>query len=615
MLTISDLLTRIIQLAFVGLGILSLTDYLRYSGQVRRDIALMFGSLAVAIGLGMVSDLLRISSAFLSLIATCAILAQPYLLLRLVAYFHQSSWIIGAGAIVGMVLSWIIVVIGVPTLPTILTVIVVLYFVVFDAYAMVAFVQGALRTSGVVQRRLRYAAAGSGLLALALLCAGVGAALRPLLPIMTVLVQLEAIAAALTFYLGLASPHWLRQTWQLLELRQFLLHLNGDAPPDSVARLYATLCQGMLKVTGASRAAILLKPQDKRGWTLNEGANSSSITPTIGIGEIESYWQRQSTGVLPIQSLNPELRALLRPGSAEFLYLVPLVRDQRGWGVILVFVDHGSLFVEDDLEIITLLAEQSAVALENIELVESLRQYAISLEEQTVHLTAANKELEAFSYSVSHDLRTPLRAIDGFSLALLEDYEAILDDTGRDYLRRIRTESQRMGQLIDDLIGLSRFSRAEMLLKPVDLSAIVREIAVELEAKEPNRVVEFVIQNDVQACADERLMRVALENLIGNAWKYTSKRPVARIEFGWKNENGLIEYFVRDNGVGFNMAYVDKLFGAFQRLHAMDEFVGTGIGLAIVQRIMHRHGGKARAEAVVNEGATFYFTIGTQNCA
>jgi light-regulated signal transduction histidine kinase (bacteriophytochrome) len=224
-------------------------------------------------------------------------------------------------------------------------------------------------------------------------------------------------------------------------------------------------------------------------------------------------------------------------------------------------------------------------------------------------LEIANKELESFSYSVSHDLRAPLRAIDGFSRILLEDYQDKLDDDGKDSLARIRAASQRMGQLIDDLLQLSRITRAEMHRVPVDLSALTRAVCDELKITEPARRVEFVIKPDLVTKADAGLMRAALENLLGNAWKFTGHRTDAKVEFGSRLEGGERVFYVRDNGVGFDMKYDSKLFGAFQRLHTSAEFPGTGIGLATVQRIIHRHGGRVWAEGETNRGATFYFSL------
>jgi len=231
------------------------------------------------------------------------------------------------------------------------------------------------------------------------------------------------------------------------------------------------------------------------------------------------------------------------------------------------------------------------------------------IQRRTAELQVANEELEAFSYSVSHDLRAPLRAIDGFSQALLEDFSSQLNETGRNYLDRVRAATQRMGHLIDDMLALSRITRSEMRHQTVNLSAMATEILTELQRSEPDRKVAWHVQSGLEVEGDVRLLHIALENLLGNAWKYTSRQAQPRIEFGEIRNNEGKEYFVRDNGAGFDMAYAGKLFGAFQRLHPSTDFPGTGVGLATVQRIIHRHGGSVRGEGSPGEGATFYFTI------
>jgi light-regulated signal transduction histidine kinase (bacteriophytochrome) len=224
-------------------------------------------------------------------------------------------------------------------------------------------------------------------------------------------------------------------------------------------------------------------------------------------------------------------------------------------------------------------------------------------------LFAANKELEAFSYSVSHDLRAPLRAIDGFSHALLEDCADKLEDEDKSHLNRIRAATQRMGVLIDDLLNLARITRTEMHIQSLDLSAIVRTITTDLQKAQPERRIEFRIEDGLEAMADPGLIRIVLVNLLSNAWKFTSKRPSAVIAFGKESLNGSPAYFVRDDGAGFDPAYTNRLFGAFQRLHAASEFPGTGVGLATAQRIVHRYGGRIWAESALGQGATFYFTL------
>ncbi|WP_166647100.1 sensor histidine kinase [Prosthecobacter fusiformis] len=242
---------------------------------------------------------------------------------------------------------------------------------------------------------------------------------------------------------------------------------------------------------------------------------------------------------------------------------------------------------------------------------EEIRELNSTLQERATQLDASNQELEAFSYSVSHDLRAPLRGISGFTQALEEHAGKSLDETGRSYLARVRRAAERMGFLIDDLLKLSRLTRAEMKLETVDLSPMAESILTQLSQNEPQRQVQWKVTPGILVNADAALMRVLLENLLENAWKFTSKNPAALIEVGILETDGsAMGGYVRDNGVGFDMRYASKLFGAFQRLHSMIEFPGTGIGLATVQRVVRRHGGRVWADAELNVGSTFYFEVG-----
>ena len=248
-------------------------------------------------------------------------------------------------------------------------------------------------------------------------------------------------------------------------------------------------------------------------------------------------------------------------------------------------------------------AKRSRAETEIAELNRALQRHATETE-------ASNRELEAFSYSVSHDLRAPLRSITSFSQALLEDHSASLDEEGRDYLQRVVRGGQRMADLIEDMMVLSRITRDEMARRPVDLSATAREMVDELAREEPDREVAVEVQPGLVAEADPKLLRIMIENLLANAWKFTAGRPEPRIEFGaMPDGNGRRVFYVRDNGAGFDMEHAGRLFTPFQRLHSEAEFPGTGIGLATVQRVVRRHGGKVWAEGRVRHGATFYFTI------
>lgn len=276
--------------------------------------------------------------------------------------------------------------------------------------------------------------------------------------------------------------------------------------------------------------------------------------------------------------------------------------------------DYGTRIHHSSTDEVGILADSfnemlAQVQARDLALEESRKELESRVEQRTAQLEAANKELEAFAYSVSHDLRAPLRAIEGFSHILLNKYPSVLDEAGRDYLRRVGAASQRMGELIEDMLTLSRVSRAELRREPVNLSEFASTVAAELAQRDPKRSVTMVIAPDVVTEGDPHLLRVVLENLIGNSWKFTSKRAQAHIEFAAEHRDGKLVCFVRDNGAGFDMAYAGKLFGAFQRLHSSAEFPGSGIGLASVKRIIHRHGGQVWAQGAVDHGATFYFSL------
>ena len=258
-------------------------------------------------------------------------------------------------------------------------------------------------------------------------------------------------------------------------------------------------------------------------------------------------------------------------------------------------------------------AESLATSREEIvRKVEEIQMLNVTLEERvrqrTVELETTNRELEAFSYSVSHDLRAPLRTIDGFSLALEEDYSTAVDAAGRDYIKRVRAGVQRMGQLIDALLQLSRITRAEVTREDVDLTALGDSVVENLREENAGRDLDVTVDRGMRVHADPKLIRVALENLLNNAAKFTSKKPQAIIHFGW--DSARQAWFVRDNGAGFDMYYVDKLFNAFNRLHGEKDFKGSGIGLATVARVVRRHHGRIWAESAVEHGATFWFTVG-----
>jgi signal transduction histidine kinase/CHASE3 domain sensor protein len=324
-----------------------------------------------------------------------------------------------------------------------------------------------------------------------------------------------------------------------------------------------------------------------------------------------------SAAHVPLEGLSREMHAVL---------VLPLTISDRVVGILVAGRRAANAFEDTDQQLLTVVADRIALSLARVNAYEAERearkQAEASAEEvqalnteleervrqRTAELEATNRELEAFSYSVSHDLRAPLRSVDGISVALEEDYGEQLTPEARDFLRRIRAGVQKMGQLIDALLQLSRITRADLTREDIDVTALAGEVAADLRQQNPTRNLTLRIQPGMRADADPRLLRVALENLLGNAVKFTAKKEVAVIDVGQSPETS--EFFVRDNGAGFDMQYAGKLFNAFQRLHGDRDFQGSGIGLATVSRVVRRHGGKARAESAVGDGATFLFTLG-----
>lgn len=398
-------------------------------------------------------------------------------------------------------------------------------------------------------------------------------------------------------------------------------------------RLAETLMRAVIEHAGAQQGYLLLAQDGDLRVVAQAHADAPDVTlfldarpsPALSLPEsLINFVRRTGEKLVLDDARQQRLFAsdpYIRDHRPRSVLGLPILRQAKLVGMLYLENNLSTgVFTAEKLTILDMLGAQAAISLENAQLYAEreraeaeVRTLNAELEQRvrdrTAQLAALNQELEAFSYSVSHDLRAPLRSIGGFSRIVLSRFGEQLDASGRDYLQRIRIASERMQALIEDLLQLSRLTRGDLRRSAVDLSAMARGIAERLHRSHPERQVEVQIAPGLVVEGDPRLLEVAMENLLGNAWKYTSKHPTARIELGAFEKDGHAVYYVRDDGAGFDMAYADRLFQPFQRLHADSEFEGTGIGLATVQRIIHRHGGRIWAEATRDKGATFFFTL------
>jgi PAS domain S-box-containing protein len=393
---------------------------------------------------------------------------------------------------------------------------------------------------------------------------------------------------------------------------------------DLVRESFGLYYVGLFLLDETGETAILHAGTGGAGRQLLRQHHSLPVAETSMVGW--SIIHRQARVALDVGDDTVRFDNPLLPETSSEVAL-PLISRGECIGALTFQSIAGAAFTLEDIAVLQSMSDLLANAINNARLYDKLQrelvvrkqaeaevrtlnaELELRVEERTAELKAANRELEAFSYSVSHDLRAPLRAMDGFSRILARQYENLLDDDGRHLLERVRQNAEQMAELIDDMLRLSRITRADLRITRVDLTSMAREILESMHTAELDRNVEIKVTSGLRVNADERLLRVALENLIGNAWKFTSKTDKACIEVGVEVIGNEPIFFIKDNGVGFNMEYANKLFGPFQRLHTVEEFPGTGIGLAIVQRIFNRHGGKIWAESKPGEGASFYFTL------
>ncbi len=727
-MTVKDLIGWVANGSLVLVFLLTLVELLRKRDRVSLDIHLMFAALAGVIAANLLRPRVH-SVSWLRLVGPMLLLAHPTLLLRMIRHFYEVPAAVTRAVWAGLLGTWLIALLAPNPAPLSLLLILCAYFVAAEGYAAAAFFQGARATGGVTRQRLKLASLGSALMtALVFLVA-----LRPLVPVLSPwvppLVQVDALLAALSYYFGFVPPRPLRRFWQLSEFQLFLQRATSRPAADRARLALDDLCTAAIRVMGARTAAAALWDATAANLPIRASGEAAWIGDTFSRDEgvAGTVWRSgRARAASDFTLFGPTETRLAGAVGATALLAVPIARAGRTRGVLAVFLRRPPLFASDDLQLLALLADQAALALENAELLhryealvesapdaiiavsqtgeiqlvnaateklfgysraelmgrpveilvpERIRvqhvvdrtrytDHAVSrpmgsgrellavrkdgsefpteislspvgsdagmivmsiirdiserkqaqreMERRNLQLESLNHELEAFSYSISHDLRTPLRAINGYCGIVQQQYGSLLPEEGIRYLDEVRRSAARMDHLIRGLLAASRMGRQTVNREPVAIAALAREVVAEMRDQETGTQASVQIGELPPCEADPVLVKQVLANLLANAFKFSRGRKTPQIELGsCRSEQGYACYFVKDNGVGFDMRYSDKLFGVFQRLHHVEEFEGSGVGLAIVKRIVQRHGGQVWAESELDRGAIFYFTLPT----
>jgi signal transduction histidine kinase len=589
----------IVLLAFVVLA-----QWMRWRDRVSFDIFLVFGSLAILLILERTLRLANIEATWIRPLGVSALLAHPFLLLRVVSHFRPVSrglWRLAAiGLAFSIAAAWVSDAGYTPAMAVGFC-----YFVALLGYVAWAFRTGAKAAGGVTHWRMLHAAWGALLLAAVLVLAVLISVTPATRGVVSAFIPLSGLGAALNYYFAFAPSAWLRRIWQSAELYEFLANRALAPGSPSQDELLNRLCTFVMSVVGSKGASAALWDEGQQQLIV-QVSRWGYLEPgrPVPEGRLLEAW-RDDRAVLV-----KKFEWVLPGGGRGSVYAVPIPCRVAPRGLLFVVLPKGALFVSDDLALLRICGGETAVQLDNTVLRERQQALIDELAERSDQLAAVNRELEAFSYSVSHDLRAPLRHVSGFTELLLKSTGPDLDPNRKRYLRLISDSAVKMGELIDALLVFSRMGRTEMLHTRVDLNSVVRMAQRDVMEAEPSRSVSWVIDQLPQVAGDPSMLQLVFTNLLSNAVKYSRNREDATVEVGARNgapDEAVV--FVRDNGVGFDMAYAGRLFGVFQRLHRAEEFEGTGIGLANVQRIVARHGGRVWAESEPGKGATFFVAL------
>ncbi len=623
----------VIRWLYLLIALITLADFLRHRDRTRLDIALMFAAITMAVALLTLPA--GIDWPWLNVIGPVSVVAQPYLLLRLAQLFQPVPRRVQFGSLIALIIMVILVLLPFSPRPVWLVLIAITYFGFLELYATAAFFRGARRMRGVSRWRLMLAAGGSTFFGGIILLAGLTVLLPDLIDPITPLAVLLFALAPLSYYLGFAPPRWLRLAWQHAELRRFLSEIVGQSVTVRAVSMNQILGESAMRTVGGIAAAIAR--QDAGNPNILALSDQHLEMPVTQLdadaGIAGKVWRsHRPLTVRRLDLLSPPEARLAAHFGAEAVLVIPITISEQTWGLLLVFLLRPPLFDQDDLELLALLAEQAALIFsyeallaEQQALVEQLRQQHHQLQqahheikqlnlelerrvqERTAQLAGVNKDLEAFAYTVSHDLRAPLRALQSYSQFLQEDCSAELNSSGQEYVRGIAESAREMDTLIVDLLEYSRIGRIRVELGPVNCAQLLQKVVARMGWGE--EVTVNLPADAPTVWARQTRLEQIFSNLLSNAGKFRRPGVPPVIDVEWADLGSAWAFTVRDNGIGIASQHLTKIFGIFQRLHAQDQYEGTGIGLAIVQKAVEEHNGQVSVRSIVGQGSEFTFTL------
>ncbi|HEU5103791.1 MAG TPA: ATP-binding protein [Roseiflexaceae bacterium] len=620
---VNELLGLITQGTLLLIAVLTLLDLFRYRDQARIDIALIFGALAAIVLIQGLATVTRQQVPWAGQLGAILLVAQPFLLLRLVQHFRFVPRVVRWVASASMAISCITLIAIPAPLPPPLALLLVILFVSVEGYAAVAFVRGALHAEGVTHHRLLLAASGSGLLASVILLAGLNIALPSGTGIITPLSQILALLCMLSYYLGFVPPHWLRTAWQLVELQRFLRAVAGRTASERAPTTLNQLCRMGTRAVGGLAAAVALHDKTGEMLTIHASSGHPALAGDLraNSGTLGRAWTERQPMIARTQAdFGVDVVPLAAAVGASALLIVPIATTEHAWGVLIVFMYRGPLFAIDDLNLLALFTEQSAIALDYAALLEEQQAVVMQLRQRTEQLSASNQALEQasltkdrFLSSMSHELRTPLNAIIGFTGTLLMRLPGPLTTDQEKQLRTIQRSSQHLLALINDILDLAKIEsgRVDMELEPLACQAIINEVVASLRPLAEQKGLQLIVDCPAETIVvqtNHRALSQILINLINNAIKFTPHGSV-RLTLGQllAQEGRQIEIQVADTGIGIRAEDQRRLFQLFTQVDNAETRVqeGTGLGLHLSQKLAGLLGGQITVKSVLGQGSTF----------